>query len=710
MVEKITRWVLAHRKTVVVFWTIVTLVGLASAGGLGDVLSKDFSLPGQPGYEANQQIVKQYGSGGRIPPMVAVVTVPEGTRVEAPANRAQLASALASIQRSAPGLRVVGYPETGDTRFIASNGRTTFAYVYGPVIPGFAATPVGLPAIRAAAARATVGGAPIRFTGIPVLTGDGGSGGGPSLLLEVTIGGLGALAVLTFVFASFLALAPLLMAIVAIPSTFLIINGLARITEVSFIVQFLVALIGLGVAIDYALLIVTRWREERANGAEGEEAVVRAMRTAGRAVMTSGVTVGIGLLALVILPVPFLRSIGYAGLLIPVVSVIVAITLLPVLLATIGAKMDWPRIRHEDNASRSWTRWANLVVRHRWIAAGVGVGILALLLVPASHIVIGNPGADSLASTGPARIALMQLENNGIGAGALSPMEVVATPATAARTAAALSRMPGVHTAVAPSNASWQAGGSAIVEVIPTNDGATAAGRDTISAVRGVARTLPGSPGVGGGGAENDDFISSVYGSFPLMITIIAIITFIVLAREFRSLLLPLKAILLNMLSVLAAWGIMVWVWQEGHLAGAIWGTPPTGAITAFVPLMVFAFLYGLSMDYEVFILARMREEFDTTGSNRQAIVTSIGRTGRLVTCAALILFLAFIALGATPETNVRIFATGLAAGIILDATVVRALLVPALVSLFGRWNWWLPVWAARILRVEPSLPPRGSD
>jgi RND superfamily putative drug exporter len=228
--------------------------------------------------------------------------------------------------------------------------------------------------------------------------------------------------------------------------------------------------------------------------------------------------------------------------------------------------------------------------------------------------------------------------------------------------------------------------------------------------VRDTAATLPGSPQVGGIGPQNSDFISSVYGSFPLMILLIAIVTFIFLAREFRSLLLPLKAVLLNILSVAAAWGIMVWVWQQGNLSETIWNTPATGAIDAWIPLMVFAFLYGLSMDYEVFILSRMREEYDATGSTTQAIVVGIGRTGRLVTSAALILFLAFIALGATPETTVRVFATGLAAGILLDATVVRALLVPALVSLFGRWNWWLPTWAAKVLRVQPSLPPPDSE
>lgn len=708
--EKLTRWVLRHKLIVVLFWVVVTVVGFATVSSLSNVLSKDFSLPGHPGYQANQALIDQYGNGGRVPPLVAVVTLPEGTKATDPAAREQMGAALASIQKSAPDVRVVGYPGTGDTRFVSADGRTQFAYIYGRWVPGFDQKPVSYSQIAAAASNATVAGAPVELTGLALLEGSGGDSNGPSLLTEVLIGGVGALLVLAFVFASFLALAPLVMAIVAIPVTLLVLNGLARMTDVSFISQFLVSLIGLGVAIDYSLLMVTRWREERAHGADGDEAIVRTMKTAGRAVVASGATVAIGLLALVVIPVPFMRSIGYAGLFIPVVSVLVALTLLPVVLRTIGPRMEWPRIRKENEASRGWTAWARLVVRHRWIAAIAGLAILGALLVPAVNIQIGNPAVDSLASGGPPKQALATLNGAGFGDGILTPMEVVATPANADATAAALAKVKGVHTAVAPGPPTWSNGTTSIVEVIPEEDSATAAGRETISAVRDTAAALPGAPMVGGQGPENSDFIEAIYGSFPLMLTLIAIITFIFLAREFRSLLLPIKAILLNLVSVAAAWGIMVWVWQDGNLSEPIWGTPATGAITAFIPLMVFAFLYGLSMDYEVFILARMREEFDETGSNRQAIITGIGRTGRLVTSAALILFLAFMALGATPETTVRIFATGLAAGILLDATVVRALLVPALVSLFGRWNWWLPPWAAKILRVEPSLPPPGKD
>ena len=223
-----------------------------------------------------------------------------------------------------------------------------------------------------------------------------------------------------------------------------------------------------------------------------------------------------------------------------------------------------------------------------------------------------------------------------------------------------------------------------------------------------VTRRLGDDVRLGGLGAQNHDFIEAVYGNFPLMIALIGIVTFILLARAFRSLLLPLKAVILNVISVGAAWGVLDLIWQRGHGSDLIWGISATGSVTAWIPLMVFAFLFGLSMDYEVFILARMREEYDATGATDTAVVRGIGRTGRLVTSAALILFLAFLSLASGPETEVKVLATGLAAGILLDATVIRALLVPAVVSLFGRWNWWLPRLPARLLRVEPSLPPRS--
>ena len=296
---------------------------------------------------------------------------------------------------------------------------------------------------------------------------------------------------------------------------------------------------------------------------------------------------------------------------------------------------------------------------------------------------------------------------SGIGEGSLLPHEILVERGTDPNEVArAVAGVDGVHGAVAPASADWRRDGTALVEAIPVPDSGTAEGGDTLDGVREAAHGVGADVRVGGQPASNADFIDAVYGSFPLMIAIISVLTFLLLARAFRSLLLPAKAIVLNVLSIAAAWGIMTLVWQEGHGSEALWGIPATGSISSWIPLIVFAFLYGLSMDYEVFILARVREEYDKTRDTDEAVVFGLARTGRLVTSAALILFLAFAALASGPETDVKVLATGLAAGILLDATVVRAVLVPALVSLFGRWNWWLPPSIARVLRVRPSPEP----
>jgi RND superfamily putative drug exporter len=331
--------------------------------------------------------------------------------------------------------------------------------------------------------------------------------------------------------------------------------------------------------------------------------------------------------------------------------------------------------------------------------------VLGALVVAAAHMQPGWSDPNTLAKSGDAKAGLLALEKSGIGSGALLPHEVIASPDKAGAVAGAIAKVDGVHGAAAP--AAWRTDRSALAIVFPVKDGSAKAGRDLVDPIRASAKGADPSARLGGEVAQNADFIDAVYGSFPLMIALIACISFVLLARAFRSLLLPAKAVLLNIVSVAAAWGVLQLVWQSGHGSDEIFGIAATGSITSWIPLMVFAFLFGLSMDYEVFILSRMREEYDKTGDTDLAVITGIGRTGRLVTSAALILFLAFAALASGPETDVKVMATGLAAGILLDATVIRALLVPAVVSLFGRWNWVLPPGPAKLLRVEPSLPPR---
>ena len=704
----LTRWVLAHKRIVVVFWVALTLVGMASAGSATKALKQKFSVPGKEGWVTNEQIAHEFhGTGGNSSPLLPVVTLPAGQSIDSPRVRADLRAVEARLERALPGSRVASYASTGSRTFVSKDGRTTFILAYARPDPkqAFNDNPEAAKAATRALRGMAVAGAPVHVTGFDALSVQSGGGNGPGVLLEALLGGFGALLVLAFVFASFLAIVPIMMAIVSILTTFLVVWGLTTITEVSPIVQFLIALIGLGVSIDYALIVVVRWREERAHGREGDEAIVRAMETAGRAVVFSGTTVAIGLLALVALPLPFLRSVGYGGLLIPLISVLVAVSLLPVVLSSIGPRLDWPHVRDDDRASRSWTGWANLIVRRRWVAALGAALVLAALVLAATNLQLGLSNVNTIAKEGDAKQGLLALERSGIGSGALLPNEVLVEGSTSPEAVAAkLATVDDIHGAVAPDSPQWRHPGVAVVDALQIPDGSSASGRDVVDGVRAAAREAGDRVRVGGLGAQNKDFIEAVYGNFPLMIALIAVVTFILLARAFRSLLLPLKAVILNVISVGAAWGVLYLIWQQGHGSEAIWGISATGSITAWIPLMVFAFLFGLSMDYEVFILARMREEYDRTGSTEAAVVNGIGRTGRLVTSAALILFLAFVAMASAPDTSVKMIATGLGAGILIDATVVRALLVPAAVALFGRWNWWLPLPVARLLRA-PAHP-----
>jgi RND superfamily putative drug exporter len=701
--RRIAELVLRHRKLVVAAWALIFVVGIVSASATSKRLVIDFSLPGQAGTEASNKIIKDFGNGGSTSPFIVSVTAPPGQKVAD--HQGEVAQAFAAAGKARPNLRVVDEASSGDKVFRTSDGRTAFALVWYPM-PRSASESLPTNDLRHATTAAVPQGWTVGVTGEDALAaGNSGGGNGNGVLLETFIGGLGALVVLAFVFASFLAFLPLVVAAASILLTFVLLLPLTYATNVSFIVQFLVALIGLGVAIDYSLLLVTRWREERDHGRDNHDAVVTAMQTAGRAVVFSGVTVAIGLLALVVLPVPFMRSIGIGGALIPLASVLTTLTLTPVILGGIGPKVDWPKIRHENRASKAWARWAANVVHHRVIALGVAVLVLAALFGAFLGIRIGLADSNSLAQRGPSYEAFQQLKRGGVTTGWLTPMQVLTTEQGAESAAARLSKVNGVQHAVVSTDPANVSNGNTVVLLIPNSETVNSSTVGTVRRVKTAAEHDPTVLGIAGPGADQIDFLKAVYGNFPLMLGVIALLTFLLLARGFRSVLLPIKAVLLNLLTLAATLGFMVLFWQDGHGSHAIFGVAATGAVTFWVPLMVFAFLFGLSMDYEVFILSRIREEYEAIRDTDEAVIEGIARTGRLVTSAALILFLAFVALSTGPGTDLKVFASALGFGILLDATVVRSLLVPALVSLFGSWNWWMPQWFARLLRVKP-IPP----
>lgn len=705
---RIAAWSVRHRWWVLALWVLVAGTGIATASTTNSRLSVSFDLPGQPAYEANQDVLAGTGSGGSFPPLVAVVQLPTGTTVDSPGVRAQLRAVDSRLATALPGARTASFASTGNRALVSADGRTTFALLYPVPVPVDDVYVAAAPAARAALEGVSVAGAPVVLTGTTVLSA-GGGGAGVGVLVETLLAGVVALVVLCLVFGSLLAALPLLIAAVAVPSTLLGILVLTYLTDMSSLLQYLVALIGLGIAIDYALLIVTRWREERASGRSNDDAIRVAARTAGESVLFSGTTVAVSLAALAVTPVPFLRSIGLGGLLIAASSVAVSLTLLPVVLHLGGERLDWPRRgRPVRVVSRSWAAIASLVVRRRGLAALTSAGLLLVIAAPVAHLSLSAPDSRALArsAVAPARAGVEALVGSGLGTGMLDPLEVLVpagstvaavTPAGASSVSPARVSTPGP-----PATGSWVAGQRRVVDVFSAADASTTGGAVLRDAVRSRAAGIAGAA-VGGSAAESDDAIRAYYGPRSLaVLAVVALVVFLLLARALRSVVLPLKALVLNALSLAASYGAVTFIWQDGHGSQLLGNTPATGAISTWIPLSVFALLFGLSTDYEVFILARIKEGYAAGADTATATIGSIARTGRLVTSGAVILFFAFVALGGGPGTDIKVLATALAVGILLDATLIRGVLAPALVALLGSANWWFPRPLARLLRTAP--------
>jgi RND superfamily putative drug exporter len=692
-------FVLAHRRLVMLSWVLLLVAGLVASGPLNKRWSLDWSLPGQPGYETTQKIVEKYGNTSDAGTSLLVVNLPEGQTTATAQQQVSAAFEATRAEFKEQNIRVVDYSTTGDPIFNTSDGKTTYAMMFAPMPTDFSAAPVSKQVQESL--QKALPETKVTATGVNELTIVDTEEQDSSVFIETMVAALGALAILAWVFASFLALIPLMVAAVSICTTLLIVLAVTYIAPVSFVVQFLVSLVGLGVAIDYSLLVVTRWREELNKGATNDEAIRTSMATAGHAVLLSGLTVAIGLLALIALPVPDLRSVGYGGMLIPLISTAVVLTLLPAILAGFGRKMNWPQRVHEDKPSRMWTAWAKLIVKRKWSATILSTAVLVVMILPVFDLKIGTTSSDALAKAGAAYDGFHSLTEGGTGTGVLTPIEVLTSTEAAPQAIERLSAIDGIKTVVASTGPDSNRDGTTVLLAIPDEEMTNSSTTAPVKEARDAMKEIPGVVGVSGSGATQLDYLDAVFGNAPMVFAIIALLTFLLLARAFHSVVLAIKALVLNIVSLAAIFGVLTWFWQQGHGSEPIFDIAATGAITFWVPTMVFAFLFGLSMDYEVFILARMREEYDRSGSTEQAIIVGIGRTGRLVTSAALILFMSFAAMALSGFTDLKVLATGLGVGILLDATIVRAFLLPSLVALFGEANWWMPQWLATVLRTE---------
>jgi RND superfamily putative drug exporter len=718
---RVARLVIRHRKLVVGAWIVLTLVGAFSTTRLADRWFQSFSIPGYSAYEANQRTLKLFGSGEQAP-LVAVFTSPSKDVRQVEGIRRAI-DATAHVVR---GSRTGSWFETHSDMYLSKDRHTMVATIYPPGNATFSSFPP-IKEAQAALKSATPAGVESHLTGRDAIFESQGGETGPGVLTETLLGALGALVILLFVFGTLPAVAmPLAMAASSILTTFACVYVLTYLTDVSIIIQFLVALVGLGVAIDYALVMIFRFREELAAGRSTDDALVETMTHAGRSVIISGSTVAIGLLSMIILPLPFIRSIGIGGMLIPAVSVLASITLLPALLSMLGPRINRLRVMprrfvNPPSAERGlWARWARLVGRRPLTVFVLGAVVVTVVVLPAFHINPSDAQLKNEPASGDALAGQQAITKTGIPDGVYLPHVILvehgASPAVLRKTVEAVARTPGIWGASAPP--SWRKDGTGLVEAFGTADGNAREAKKTVARLRddvlpAVERDVDGSTPVALGGvpAETRDFIKAVYGKFPFVLLFVLIMTFVLLMRAFRSVLLPLKAVILNLISLGAAYGIVVFVFQDGHGSEAIWNIQATDAVISWIPLMIFAFLYGISMDYEVFMLTRMREAYDETGETKRAIELGLARTGKLVTSAALVLMFAFFSLSTGPGPDIKQFAIGLSAGIIFDATVIRALLVPSTMQLLGRWNWWLPSWTARVLRTRPSpLEPATSE
>jgi uncharacterized membrane protein YdfJ with MMPL/SSD domain len=704
-----------NRWLVVAAWLLVLLAGGYASGKLSSLLSNTFTMPGTDSERARAILEQHYGdrSDGAFTVVFhsqAPVDRPLAVRLQVRLDRAARRLPGAEARRLIPAGRHVLYGDVVSTLKLAeAKGYTDDLLATLPQSGGVRSYVSGQPAIQHD--LDPIFSADLRkgeLIALPI-----------AVLVMLAVFGVSAAVTIPFIFAACTVM-------VTLAGVYVYAHFLTTATYVTN----LVFLIGLGIAIDYSLLIIYRFREELRTRENIDDAIVRTMQTAGRAVVFSGATVAIGLALLLFMPMPFMRSIGMGGFLLPLASIVAALTLQPALLSIYGRRgahriaLIPERFRGEQDTG-FWQRLASAIMQRPLAFLGVGAALLLAAGVPVFGLQL-TPGSASGIPQFPQSVRGFDLLRQTVGAGALSPTQVVVD--TGRRRGV---RAPEVQAAIRRLAASVGADReTAYVRVAPRPpfvdhtgryEQLIVAGRHEYGAeesqsfvhrLRGELVPAAGFPAdvrvlAGGGPPQGVDFLDRAYGYFPWLVAAVLVLTYVLLLRAFRSVVLPLKAVILNLLSVAASYGMLVVVFKWGAGSDLI-GVYQFDQIEGWIPIFLFAMLFGLSMDYEVFLVTRMREEWDHGRGNRDAVAYGLERTGRIVTAAAIVMVAAFSGFVAGRIVGLQEFGIGLAVAIFLDATLVRAVLVPSLMALFGRYNWWLPASLARLVRVPASpLEPR---
>jgi RND superfamily putative drug exporter len=709
--RSLARWCFRHRRIVLASW-IVALVGLSVIhAGAGSNYKDEFKLSGTDSFDAlhllQRSAPKASGDQEQI-----VVQAKNG-KITDPAVKQRVESMLGQVGKLPHGASVSSPYAKGGATQISKDGKIAFATVTldGDVV----SVPIGATKkLVSTAQKSADAQLQVELGGQAIEQARQQGAGG------LLFGFIAALIVLLIVFGSFFAaILPILAAAVSLGVGIAVIGLLSHaITMASFSSE-LSLLIGLGVGVDYALFIVTRYRQEIMRGTPPEEAVVNALDTSGRAVLFAGITVCIALLGMFALGVSFLYGVATAASIVVAFTVVSALTFLPALLGFFGRRVLTRKQRRALEAgelatsdeSPLWGRWAQRLQRHPVVLAAAAAIVMLVLAAPFLSMRLGSSDAGSDPTSSTTRKAY-DLLAQGFGPGFNGPLQLVAQTPTAEQQAAfkrvvdAVAKTPEVVAATPPVTVGK---GISLAQVYPkdspqdqaTNDLVQKLRKDVVPAAeRGQLRVL-----VGGSTAIGIDFSKVLSDKLPLFIGIVVLLSFLLLMAVFRSLVIPLMAAVMNLLSVAAAFGVVVAVFQWGWGAELI-GVSRTGPIEAFLPVMVFAILFGLSMDYEVFLVSRIYEEWHKRRDNREAIVHGLAATGRTITAAAAIMVLVFGAFVLGGERVIKLFGVGLAGAVLLDALIVRSVLIPGLMLVVGRSNWWLPSWLDRIL---PRLNVEGS-
>jgi RND superfamily putative drug exporter len=698
-----------RRRLVVAAWIVAFLGLFAISGSLGGAFRTEFKLQGSESQEAFDLLDRsgfstRTGAQGQL-----VFVAPDG--IDAPAVQDRMTQLFDDIEAKVPESSVVSpYTEAG-ARQVAEGGTIAYAEVNlaDRSQEGFQAAGEQIQSLGE-----TVDGPALRIE----YGGDIFATDGPGGTSEI-IGVIAAMVILLIAFGSVLAMGlPILTALFGIGSGAALVLMARNVLDMPDFTMAAVAMVGIGVGIDYALFIVTRYREGLEEGLEPEAAVVRSIDTAGRAVLFAGTTVMISVLGLLLMNLSTTRGVAVAISLGVLMTMLASVTLLPALLGFVGRNIDRLRLPHRkqrETRQSFWYRWSRVLQRRPWPAFLIGIFVLLLLAAPVLGMRLGFGDAGNRPTTDTTRQAY-DLLSDGFGPGFNGPLLLATeTPGGAddhtalAELTAAVQETPGVAFSSQPIANDY--GTAAIVQVFPTTAPQDAATEDLVERLRDDV--VPGATAgtgldvkVGGLTAAADDFAEYTASRLPIFIGAVLVLSFLLLMAVFRSLLVPLKAVVMNLLSIGAAYGVVVAVYQWGW-AGDLFGVAKTGPIEAWAPVFLFAVVFGLSMDYEVFLLSRIKEEYDRSGDNGTAVADGLAVTARVITAAAAIMVCVFGSFVFGPERALQLFGLGLAVAVLVDATIVRLLLVPATMELLGDRNWWIPRWLDRIL---PRIHIEGSD